>query len=227
MLKCKIIQDLLPLYCDKLTSQESNEEIEKHLHECEDCTQIYENMCEKEESIIDSDSRDIQPLKKVNRKNIIRIVVSVLVSLVILFVVFMFVFYGLIPINSDKLDIDCKITTQYFNNLYNAKEPEKNSYKEVSTKERLVIKFTGDCNCTRVKTESLYNYNDDGTMDINENITIYPIKDLPFDDNNNEFYWSINADDIGEKDTLTIHCRDRDIKYNIKDLAEQAEREDK
>ncbi|MGN0677364.1 MAG: zf-HC2 domain-containing protein, partial [Ruminococcus sp.] len=59
-MKCKIIQDLLPLYCDKLTSQESNEEIEKHLRDCEECTHIYENMCQKEESIIDSE-KDIQP----------------------------------------------------------------------------------------------------------------------------------------------------------------------
>lgn len=223
MLKCKIIQDLLPLYCDKLTSPESNEEIEKHLHECEECTQVYESMCEKEESVIDNPEKDIQPLKKVKRKNIIRIVVSVLVSAVILFGVFMFVFWGLIPINSDKLDIDCKITTHYFTNLDDAKNPEKNSVVEVSTKERLVIKFTGDC--TRVETEPLYNYNDDGTIDINENITIYPIRKLPFDDNKHEFQWSINTDDISEKDTLTIHCRDRDIKYNIKDLAEQAEKE--
>jgi len=214
-MKCKIIQDLLPLYCDKLTSQESNEEIEKHLHECEECTQVYENMCAKEESIIENPEKDIQPLKKVNKKNIIRIIVSVLVSSVILFGVFMFVFWGLIPISSDKLDIDCKIKTYYSDNPNDVKT------------EKLEITFTGNCNCTRVKTEPLYNYNDDGTIDINENITVYPIIKLPFDNNNNEFCWSVNADDISEKDTLTIHCRDKDITYNIKDLAEQAEREEK
>ena len=32
-MKCSIIRDLLPLYCDKLTSEDSNEQIEKHLRE--------------------------------------------------------------------------------------------------------------------------------------------------------------------------------------------------
>jgi GTP-binding protein len=46
-MKCNIIRDLLPLYCDKLTSQDSNEEIEKHLHECEECNAVYESMNKK------------------------------------------------------------------------------------------------------------------------------------------------------------------------------------
>lgn len=41
---CKIVQDLLPNYIDKLTTQETNEFIENHLKECSDCTKILENM---------------------------------------------------------------------------------------------------------------------------------------------------------------------------------------
>ncbi len=29
-MKCEVVRDLLPLYIDKLTSEESNKEIEKH-----------------------------------------------------------------------------------------------------------------------------------------------------------------------------------------------------
>ena len=32
--KCKIVQDLLPNYIDKLTSEETNSFVEKHLEEC-------------------------------------------------------------------------------------------------------------------------------------------------------------------------------------------------
>ena len=37
MKNCKIVQDLLPNYIEKLTSDETNIFIEKHLKECEDC----------------------------------------------------------------------------------------------------------------------------------------------------------------------------------------------
>ena len=44
---CKVVQDLLPSYIEKLTSKETNEYIEKHLNECPDCQKIFENMKEK------------------------------------------------------------------------------------------------------------------------------------------------------------------------------------
>ena len=44
---CKVIQDLLPNYIEKLTNVETNEFIEKHLKECPECMQIYNNMQKK------------------------------------------------------------------------------------------------------------------------------------------------------------------------------------
>ncbi len=39
-MKCSIVQDLLPLYADNLTSNETNIAIEDHLSECETCAKI-------------------------------------------------------------------------------------------------------------------------------------------------------------------------------------------
>ena len=44
---CKVVQDLLPSYIEKLTSKETNEYIEKHLNECPDCQKNFENMKEE------------------------------------------------------------------------------------------------------------------------------------------------------------------------------------
>ena len=44
---CKIVQDLLPNYIDNLTTKESNEFIENHIKECEDCKKVFENMKRK------------------------------------------------------------------------------------------------------------------------------------------------------------------------------------
>lgn len=43
-LKCAVVRDLLPNYIEKLTSEETNQEIEEHLNQCEPCTKIYEEM---------------------------------------------------------------------------------------------------------------------------------------------------------------------------------------
>ena len=37
---CKIVQDLLPNYIEKLTNEETNKYVEDHLKECEKCKKI-------------------------------------------------------------------------------------------------------------------------------------------------------------------------------------------
>lgn len=41
---CNIIQDLLPNYIEKLTSENTNEYVEKHLLECEQCSNIHNKL---------------------------------------------------------------------------------------------------------------------------------------------------------------------------------------
>lgn len=55
-LNCYIVQDLLPAYMEKLTSTETNTDIEAHLQDCTACKTKYENMAtsiEKTASCID------------------------------------------------------------------------------------------------------------------------------------------------------------------------------
>ena len=101
-MKCNIVKDLLPLYCDKLTSADSNEEIEKHLGECADCNAVYEAMNKKEDDI-NTPEKDVKPLKKIKKRTALKIIATILGTLVVLSAVFVFVFVGVIPISSDKL----------------------------------------------------------------------------------------------------------------------------
>ncbi len=43
-LSCAVVKDLLPNYIEKLTSEETNQEINTHLSGCEPCTKAYEEM---------------------------------------------------------------------------------------------------------------------------------------------------------------------------------------
>lgn len=42
--ECKIVQDLLPNYIEKLTVKETNEYIKEHVNGCDECKKILENM---------------------------------------------------------------------------------------------------------------------------------------------------------------------------------------
>ena len=66
---CKIIRDLFPSYVDGLTNKDTNQYIEEHLKNCEDCKKILQNM--KKELRIDTtkkDSQEVNYIKKFNKK---------------------------------------------------------------------------------------------------------------------------------------------------------------
>lgn len=82
---CKIIQDLLPNYIEKLTTAQTNNYIENHLDECNECSKIFENM--KKEIKIDTekiDKREVKYIKKYSNK--MRILKSIIFIILILFV---------------------------------------------------------------------------------------------------------------------------------------------
>ena len=86
-MNCEIIKDLIPLYIDRCCSEESANEVEKHLKECENCKSIFdmmnsENLKEKNESF------EIKKLSKINERK-----ASVLQS-VLLFISFIVMTVG-------------------------------------------------------------------------------------------------------------------------------------
>ena len=88
--KCKVIQDLLPIYIEKLTSNETNEYIENHLKECDECTKILTDMGEN--IILDKidDIKKIDYLKKIKYRNrlIIGTIFAISISLIIVIISF-------------------------------------------------------------------------------------------------------------------------------------------
>ena len=48
---CAIIKDLLPLYIDGLTSEETNALVEEHLAECDGCRLTYQVMKDNAEDL--------------------------------------------------------------------------------------------------------------------------------------------------------------------------------
>ncbi len=82
---CKIIQDLLPNYIEELTNEETNNFIEKHLEECDECKQILENMQKDLKLNIDNkDKRTIKYFKKY--RNRLRLLKVILLVIIVIFI---------------------------------------------------------------------------------------------------------------------------------------------
>ena len=234
-MKCNIVRDLLPLYCDKLTSADSNEEIEKHLHECEACNTVYESMNKKEDDIKIPD-KDVKPLKKAKKRITLRAFAIFFGALTVLAVAFVFLFVGVIPISSDKLHYTVK--AKEVNCYWLKHEPDENGIiinerrtefddnyypipegAEIKTEKRLTVSIETDyeyvAERSRMEIDDLLL--EDGKhhdLILHDTVKLYPVLKLPFDN------WSPRTEknktyDVKEGETLTIHCRDKDIVLDL------------
>lgn len=104
-MKCEIINDLLPSYVDELTSNESNIEIEKHLESCSSCKKEFDKM--KEDISIEQielNKKDIKPLKKLNKKVLKYVIITILSGITLVGSYFYFFGFGW-KVNSNDLEV--------------------------------------------------------------------------------------------------------------------------
>lgn len=83
-LPCAIVQDLLPNYLEGLTSEETNRAIEAHLASCPDCA-AHKSAMAGETPVKETaeQTREVDYLKKVKRRNGRRILMAVLVTILL------------------------------------------------------------------------------------------------------------------------------------------------
>ena len=79
-LTCAVVRDLLPMYIDGLTSQETNEALERHLSACPDCAALLTDLREPRRETAAPD-REVDYLKTVRRRGFRRVVLAVLCTL--------------------------------------------------------------------------------------------------------------------------------------------------
>lgn len=91
MKECKIVQDLLPSYIEKLTSKDTNEYVEGHLKTCDNCTSVYNDMKAEIKVNTTSPKAEIDYMKKVRKK--MRIAEKLLYIILLLFIIFVLVFW--------------------------------------------------------------------------------------------------------------------------------------
>lgn len=59
-LPCEIIEDLLPMYADELTSTVTNGMVEEHLQTCENCAKKYQLM---KNPVVEESKREVKEIE--------------------------------------------------------------------------------------------------------------------------------------------------------------------
>lgn len=86
-LTCAVVRDLLPMYMDSLTSQETNEALEYHLAACSDCAALLADLREPRLEPACSD-KEVDYLKTVRRRGLRRVILSIACTLLLFLVGF-------------------------------------------------------------------------------------------------------------------------------------------
>ena len=85
---CEVIEDLLPLYADKVASKESVRLVEEHIAGCEKCREKLKRMQSPEPAVSEEDSHAIDFLKKNRQRNRRTLIGSLIAAAVLIASVF-------------------------------------------------------------------------------------------------------------------------------------------
>ena len=92
-ISCNIIRDLLPLYAEDLASEDTKVLVEGHLRECEDCTNVLNDMKKKAPVPVEVVPDSLNKVKKtIRRKRILSVMAALLTLLTLASAVFTFLF---------------------------------------------------------------------------------------------------------------------------------------
>lgn len=78
--ECKIVQDLLPNYIEKVTTEETNGYIENHLKTCKECPKVYSTMSENLNTKPTIEEKEVRYMKKFHKQlKFLKIILLVIV----------------------------------------------------------------------------------------------------------------------------------------------------
>lgn len=84
---CKIVQDLLPNYIENVTSEETNNYIEEHLKDCDECKQVYSSMKDNMNIPKIETMKEVKYMKKFNRKFKILKILLIFILIIGIFII--------------------------------------------------------------------------------------------------------------------------------------------
>lgn len=104
---CDVIQDLLPSYLDKISSESTNKLIEEHLQSCENCQEALQSMSkDMDGKIIENQDEQIDFLKGYRKNKIRSVIFAVALTIIIILLVGIIGTYLFIKFEDTRYNID-------------------------------------------------------------------------------------------------------------------------
>lgn len=92
-ISCNIIRDLLPLYAEDLASEDTRALVDEHLRECEDCTNVLNEMKKSSPVPVEAAPESLNKVKKtIRRRRVVSVMAAVLTVITIASFVFTYLF---------------------------------------------------------------------------------------------------------------------------------------
>ena len=112
---CDVIQDLLPSYSDKVSSDATNNLVEEHLKTCKKCSAALKNMNKDiDTEIVENQDEQIDYLKKYKKNKIITIIFAITLTINIILVIFIMSIIAFNILRDAKIFIDVNdVNTEY------------------------------------------------------------------------------------------------------------------
>lgn len=213
-LSCNIIQDLLPLYCEGLTSEKTNVEIKDHLCKCEKCSKICTEMMKEFSQegvdVLKSGALTVNPFAKLKRKIRLRGVLLFLAGAIICVMFFLTIFVGVVKYDSNDVDINYSVSL----NENESGEKEYSVDFEIASPEGTVMN----------EWHKRANPTDDKSS-LADKVTFYRVLKLPFDDRGkypNQYSLGYSSTQpFTDEYVVSFEFSDKTITYNLRELAEK------
>lgn len=207
-----VFRDLAPAYIDGLTSEETNEQLEKHMEECEECRSYLNEM--KEDLFLGGEKEskkekgNIDYFKKVrnkNRKKILVIVSSILSVFLILITTYYFMFVDMRLAGANNIET----------NVQNQDKTVSLSFEPKKSNRYLIIQQAWN----EGYVDSIFVYEMREGFSTPE-ILLKGGFSIPYTflDENTLLVDNGKKQKIKDTDTISIHYRDRTEKILVKDL---------
>ena len=204
-LDCHIVKDLLPLYHDQLTSEETSLEIEAHLKHCEACSKVCQSMGEELCSGRDETKERVNPFGKLKKKIRIRNILYFLAGAVVCAGLILVTFAGVIKYNSKDVSITYTATVEHGQDG----EKEYHIDFEVASPNGTVMNA----------------YMSRDTHPQADRVTLYRVLKVPFDDRGkypNQFQTGYGSEHpFTDDQEVSFVCSDKTITFNLREIAEQ------
>ena len=240
-MKCCVVKDLLPLYAEQLTAEETAADIREHLEQCAECAAILADMQAENTSAITA-PEDIRPLKAVRTRGRILALIAAAASVLFYILFYRFCIAGT-KLRSDQITMEVSTNWAVFNPARpNHRIRRFDTYGDAAAVMREPdagrlyeeVHVTVHCDCLSVRTEG-ENGNIRDNSDTPEQFrastshcTFYSVLMPPLALAASMFHKSRWAQRslrgvAAEGSTIMICCKDGNFAYRLTDLAALAD----